>query len=231
MCHPTFGQTTENTPKITLNPEEHAELSKRVRSATISQCDGRGARAILLAAQGCTRVEIARLTGLSLPVITCWCQRFQAQSLEGLLDKLGRGRKPFKPLEAVRRVLEQVTQPRIGEPRWSCWSMARVAGISAISVHKLRAPNDLKPHLTHTFKLSYDPNFEQKFWDVIGLYLSPPDKAMVLCCDEKSQAQDLERTHLCLSLGIGHIRTQSHDYVRQVVYGAALFSGQFDQHH
>ncbi|MCF5104927.1 IS630 family transposase, partial [Pseudomonas proteolytica] len=78
---------------MTLSPEEHAEPSRCVRSATISQRDGRRARVILLAAQGCTRVEIARLTGFSLLVITCWCQRF------GLLDKPGRGRKPFLPLE------------------------------------------------------------------------------------------------------------------------------------
>ncbi|WP_420902694.1 IS630 family transposase [Pseudomonas proteolytica] len=163
---------------------------------------------ILLAAQGCTRVEIARLTGFSLLVITCWCQRF------GLLDKPGRGRKPFLPLETVHRVLEQFFQPRIGEPRWSCRSMARAAGISATRVHKLWAANDLKSHLTRTFKLSNDPNFEEKFWDVIGLYLDPPDKALVLCFDEKSQMQALERTQPGLPLGIGHIRTQSHDYVR-----------------
>ena len=203
-----------NTPKIVLTPVEHAELNRRVRSATISQRDGRRARVILLASQGCMRVEIARLTGFSLPVITCWCQRFQEQRLDGLLDKPGRGRKPFLPLDAVRRVLEQVTQPRIGEPRWSCRSMARAAGISATSVHKLWAANDLKPHLTRTFKLSSDPNFEEKFWDVIGLYLAPPDKALVLCCDEKSQVQALERTQPGLPLGIGHIRTQSHDYIR-----------------
>ena len=175
-----------NTAKIVLTPEEHAELSRRVRSATISQRDGRRARVILLASQGCTRAEIARLTGLSLAVITGWCQRFQAQRLDGLVDKPGRGRKPSLPLEAVQRVIEQVTKPRIGEPRWSCRSMARAAGISATSVHKIWAANDLKPHLTRTFKLSNDPNFEEKFWDVIGLYLDPPEKALVLCCNEKS---------------------------------------------
>lgn len=105
LCHPTIGQAPVSTPKIVLSPEEHAELSRRVRSAIISQRDGRRARVILLAAQGCTRVEIARLTGFSLPVITCWCKRFQAQRLEGLLDEPGRGRKPSLPLEAVRRVL------------------------------------------------------------------------------------------------------------------------------
>lgn len=199
---------------ITLSPEEFAELSRRVRSATISQRDGRRARVILLAAQGSTREEIVRLTGFSRPTVTDWCQRFQALGLEGLLDKPGRGRKSPLPADTIRRVLEQVTQPRIGEPRWSCRSMARAAGISATTVHKLWAANDLKPHLTRTFKLSNDPQFEEKFWDVIGLYLAPPDKALVLCCDEKSQVQALERTQPGLPLGIGHIQTKSHDYTR-----------------
>ncbi|OSO03307.1 hypothetical protein BV356_03957 [Pseudomonas syringae pv. actinidiae] len=92
--------------------------------------------------------------------------------------------------------------------------MAQVAGISPASVQRIWAANDIKPHLTRTFKLSNDPNFEEKFWDVIGLYLDPPDKALVLCCDEKSQVQALERTQPGLPLGIGHIRTQSHDYIR-----------------
>jgi transposase len=203
-----------NTAKIVLSPEEHSELSRRVRSATISQRDGRRARVILLAAQGCTRVEVGRLTGFSLPVIIGWCQRFQAQRLDGLVGKPGRGRKPSLPLDAVQRAIEQVTKQCIGEPRWGCRSMARTAGISATSVHKIWVANDLKPRLTRTFKLSNDPNFEEKLWDVIGLYLDPPDKALVLCCDEKSQVQTLERTQPGLPLGIGHIRTQSYDCVR-----------------
>jgi len=140
-----------NTTKIVLTPEEHTELSRRVRSATISQRDGRRARVILLASQSYTRAEIARLTGLSLAVITGWCQRFQAQRLDGLVDKPGRGRKPSLPLEA-----------RIGEPRWSCRSMARAAGISATSMHKIWAANDLKPHLTRSFKLSKKSEFRGK---------------------------------------------------------------------
>lgn len=92
--------------------------------------------------------------------------------------------------------------------------MARVAGISPASVQRIWAANDIKPHLKRTLKLSNDPQFEEKFWDVIGLYLAPPDKALVLCCDEKSQVQALQRTQPGLPLGIGHIRTQTHDYVR-----------------
>jgi transposase len=86
--------------------------------------------------------------------------------------------------------------------------------MSRQSVHRIWKENDLKPHLRRTFKISNDPQFEQKFWDVIGLYLNPPDKALVLCCDEKSQCQALERTQPGLPLGIGHIRTQTHDYIR-----------------
>ena len=92
--------------------------------------------------------------------------------------------------------------------------MARAAGISAASVQRLWVANDIKPHLSRTFKLSNDKQFEEKFWDVIGLYLDPPEKALVLCCDEKSQCQALERTQPGLPLGIGHIRTKTHDYVR-----------------
>ena len=92
--------------------------------------------------------------------------------------------------------------------------MARAAGLSPASVQRLWAASDIKPHLSRTFKLSNDKRFEEKFWDVIGLYLNPPDKALVLCCDEKSQCQALERTQPGLPLGIGHIRTKTHDYVR-----------------
>lgn len=92
--------------------------------------------------------------------------------------------------------------------------MAQAAGISTASVQRLWAANDIKPHLTRTFKLSNDEHFEEKFWDVIGLYLNPPEKALVLCCDEKSQCQALERTQPGLPLGIGHIKTATHDYIR-----------------
>ncbi len=92
--------------------------------------------------------------------------------------------------------------------------MAKKVGISRHNVHQIWKKNDLKPHLVKNFKISKDPAFEKKFWDVIGLYLNPPDKALVLCCAEKSQCQALERTQPALPLGIGHIRTKTHDYIR-----------------
>ena len=92
--------------------------------------------------------------------------------------------------------------------------MALKAGVSKATVQRLWAANDIKPHLWRTFKLSRDRQFESKFWDVIGLYLDPPEKALILCCDEKSQCQALERTQPGLPLGIGHIKTKTHDYIR-----------------
>jgi transposase len=118
-----------NFQDIVLSEDEQIELSRRIRSATISQRDGRRARVILLAAQGCSRNEIAQLTGLSVVSVTRWCKRFQELRLQGLVDLPGPGRKPSLPAEAFKRVIEQVVQPRIGQPRWSCRSMARVAGI------------------------------------------------------------------------------------------------------
>ena len=92
--------------------------------------------------------------------------------------------------------------------------MANAVGISADSVRRIWKANDLKPHLTETFKLSTDPHFEEKFWDVIALYLDPPERALVLCCDEKSQCQALERTQLGLPLSNSHKRSRTHDYIR-----------------
>jgi transcriptional regulator with XRE-family HTH domain len=113
-------------------------------------------------------------------------------------------------------VVTRVVQPPKGSKKWSTRSMAEAVGMSHQSVHRIWKENELKPHLRRTFKISNDAQFEQKFWDVIGLYLNPPDKALVLCCDEKSQCQALERTQPGLPLGIGHIRTQTHDYIRQI---------------
>ena len=92
--------------------------------------------------------------------------------------------------------------------------MAEAVGISPDSVHRIWRANDIKPHLVHTFKVSTDAHFEEKFWDVIGLYLDPPERALVLCCDEKCQCQALERSQPGLPLGVGEIRTKTHDYKR-----------------
>jgi transposase len=146
--------------------------------------------------------------------VSKWSGRFEAAGLDGLDDKSGRGRKPSIPTEKVARVVTEVTRPPKGRNRWSVRSMARHAGMSASTVQRIWVKNELKPHVVKTFKLSNDPHFEAKFWDVIGLYLDPPARAIVLCCDEKSQCQALERTQLALPLARNRPRTMTHDYTR-----------------
>jgi transposase len=168
----------------------------------------------LLRSQGKKEAEVARATGTSVNTVSLWSSRFERNGLAGLKDEKGRGRKSWLPPEKVRQVITRVTLPPKGKKKWSTRSMAAEVGISHHSVHEIWRRNDLKPHLVRTFKISNDPKFEEKFWDVIGLYLDPPDQALVFCGDEKSQCQALERTQPGLPLGIGHIRTKTHDYKR-----------------
>ena len=200
--------------RIELAPEEAEELSRRARATTVSVRDRRRAEIIVLSAQGLTQQRIAEQLGISRVAVNRWVGRFALHRLDGLTDRAGRGRKPWLPPTAVQQVVEQAVTPPPHLGRWSCRTMARAAGISPASVQRLWAASEIKPHLSRTFKLSNDKRFEEKFWDVIGLYLNPPEKALVLCCDEKSQCQTLERTQPGLPLGIGHIRTKTHDYVR-----------------
>lgn len=200
--------------RIVLEAEEERELNRRLRASTVSVRDRRRAQIILLAAEGQTHTAIAAAVGVTRVTVNHWCRRFAGQRLAGLADAPGRGRKPSLSETAVKKTLETVTRPPAHLGRWSCRTMAKAAGISPASVQRLWAANDIKPHLTRTFKLSNDAHFEEKFWDVIGLYLDPPEKALVLCCDEKSQCQALERTQPGLPLGIGHVKTATHDYIR-----------------
>jgi transposase len=199
---------------VSLTTEEEEELRRRSQASTTSRRDTLRADIVLLRARGMREIEVASQLAVSLPCVSKWSKRFELEGLEGLSDKAGRGRKPSLPLETVQRVITQATRPPVGRSRWSVRSMAKAVGISHDSVRRIWQDHDIKPHLTRTFKLSTDPLFEEKFWDVIGLYLNPPEKALVLCCDEKSQCQALERTQPGLPLGIGHIRTRTHDYER-----------------
>lgn len=160
------------------------------------------------------QVEVAKTLGVSIPCVNKWSQRFDREGLAGLLDLKGRGRPATIPQEIVAKVISGATTPPQPKKRWSVRSMARSLGISPDSVHRIWRANEIKPHLVRTFKISTDKNFEEKFWDVIGLYLNPPERSLVLCCDEKSQCQALERTQPGLPLGIGEIQTKTHDYKR-----------------
>jgi transposase len=200
---------------LSLPPEDRAVLEGVVKCPTSAQRDVLRARIILLRSEGKKEDEVALALSTSRPTVSLWVKRYRREGLAGLHDAPGRGRKPSLPQDKVARVITGATQsPPAGRSRWSVRSMAKEAGLPKSTVHNLWHKNDIKPHLTRTFKLSNDPRFEEKFWDVIGLYLNPPEKALVLCCDEKSQCQALERTQPGLPLGIGHIRTRTHDYIR-----------------
>ena len=161
-----------------------------------------------------SNAAIATELATSTVTVGLWRQRFVDLGLAGLAEAPRPGRPATLDAEKARRVLSEVVQPPKNSGRWSCRRMARHVGLSKDAVQRLWAANDLKPHRRRTFKLSRDPQFEAKFWDVMGLYLNPPQKALVLCCDEKSQCQALERSQPGLPLGVGHIRTRTHDYVR-----------------
>ena len=199
---------------LQVTPGQRTELERRVRAGTTSQRDCLRARVVLLRADGMSQEDVGRAVGLSTTSVNKWSQRFSRHGLEGLKDRPGRGRKPSIPLEKVEQVITRAGQAPPGRRRWSSRSMAAEVGVSASSVQRIWRNNGLKPHLSRTFKISNDERFEEKFWDVIGLYLDPPDKALVLCCDEKTQCQALERTQPGLPMGIGHIRTHTHDYIR-----------------
>ena len=197
---------------ITLTTTQRAELQKLVRAARSPQQAVLRARIVLRAADGEGNTAIGRALQIGANTVAKWRGRFAEEGVAALADAARSGR-PGRLADAVaERVLTEVTHPPKGRTRWSVRSMARHAGVSKSAVQQLWARNDLKPHRTRTFKISRDPLFEPKFWDVIGLYLEPPQKALVLCCDEKSQCQALERTQPGLPLGLGHIRPRTHDY-------------------
>jgi transposase len=190
------------------------ELRRRVKASTSAQRDRFRAEIILLRLDGLKEADVAARLATSVPTVSTWSHRFEKAGLAGLQDRAGRGRKPSIPAAKLERVVTEVTQPPKNRTRWSVRSMSRHAGISASTVQRIWSKNDLKPHVTKTFKLSTDPKFEEKFWDVVGLYLDPPVNALVLCCDEKSQCQALERTQLGLPLAPKRPRTMTHDYTR-----------------
>ena len=199
---------------VLLTDEERTELERRVKAPTVSKRDSFRAAIILKRAAGLKQAEAASVLGCSTAYVSRWTARFRREGLAGLRDSPGRGRKPSLDPSRVATVVTRVNRPPKGHARWSVRTMARESGVSRSSVSRIWRANDLKPHRTEQFKLSTDPDFERKFWDVIGLYLNPPDRALVLCCDEKSQCQALERTQRALPLMSGHAKTFTHDYIR-----------------
>ncbi len=169
-----------------------------------------------MAADGEPNIRIAEDVGVTPVTVRAWRQRFGEDGLAGL-DKIraGRGRKPSISEETIAEIvrLTTTTTPE-GATHWSCRTMAKKVGVSSATVQRIWSDLGLAPHRVDTFKVSTDPKFEDKLIDVVGLYLSPPDRAIVLCMDAKSQIQALDRTQASLPMVTGRAGTMTHDYKR-----------------
>lgn len=174
------------------------------------------ARALLLAADGVANTRIASRVGATPVTVRSWRARFEADGL-ARFGKVaaGRGRKATIPQDVIDQIVDltQNSAPD-GETHWSTRTMAKRVGVSKDTVQRVWSARGLKPHLVKTFKLSNDPRFEEKLIDVVGLYLNPPEQAIVLCMDEKSSVQALDRTQPSLPMTKGRAGTMTHDYKR-----------------
>ena len=163
-------------------------------------------RVVLLAAEGVPGVEIAKRVGLTRFQVSRIRRRFEEGGVEGLADQPEAGRGNNVPVEVVQKIIATaMSAPPKGYSHWSTGLLRKRFQLSRTVIHKILQANDLKPHLTRTFKVSKDPNFEKKALDVVGLYLNPPDKAVVVSIDEKTQVQALERTQPLLPLTPGQV--------------------------
>ncbi len=202
-------------PPVDLTDGQREQLQALTASRAFSHGLVRRARIVLLAAEGVTNMAIAKTLHLSNPTVGKWRRRFLDQGIEGLYEELRPGRprsiSDERVAEAIQKTLK--SKPPDGT-HWSCRTLAEATGLSKSTVNRIWRAFALQPHRQKHFKLSTDPFFVEKVRDIVGLYLNPPDKAMVLCVDEKSQIQALDRTQPLLPLGLGYVEGVTHDYVR-----------------
>ena len=201
---------------IVLSPEEEATIDAWARSRSIPVRQVQRAQIIQMAAVGVENQEIAALLHISRPTVQLWRDRFLALRLDGLVKDAPRpGRIPEISEAQVRAIVEATLHMKpANATHWSVRTMAASQGVSPATVQRIWNRHNLKPHLTKTFKLSRDKRFVEKLHDIVGLYLNPPDRALVLCVDEKSQIQALDRTQPGLPLKKGRCGTRTHDYKR-----------------
>ncbi len=201
---------------LEVSQDTREELESIMRSSSMPAGLVRRAEIVLLCADGLTNSTVATRVRVSRQTVGKWRERFRTQGIVGLYDEHRSGRPRSigddQVMELVRRTLE--TRPPDGSTHWSCRTMAEAVGVSKTTVHGVWKAFGLQPHRQKNFKLSNDPFFVEKVRDVVGLYLNPPDNAMVLCVDEKSQTQALERTQPMLPLGLGYVEGVTHGYVR-----------------
>ncbi|MGI8678012.1 MAG: IS630 family transposase [Jatrophihabitans sp.] len=201
---------------LLISDGQREALEVIAKSQTAPYRQVQRARVVLLAAEGIANVRIAGQVGVTGTTVRAWRSRFEQEGLAKLGKvRAGRGRKPAIPQDTIDEIVELTRNSTpAGQTHWSCRTMAARVGVSPATVQRVWAARGLKPHLVTTFKLSHDPRFEEKLIDVVGLYLNPPDNAIVLCLDEKSSVQALDRTQPSLPMIKGRAATMTHDYKR-----------------
>jgi transposase len=204
-------------PPILLTDEQRHALAAAAASRTASVRFAQRAKMILLAADGNQDIEIAAEVGLQRQAVARWRRRFLESGMEGIAKDAPRGgrRRSARTDAKMRAIIERTTQTAPPDAtHWSTRTMAAAEGVSEATVRRVWREHGLKPHRVKSFKLSNDKRFVEKLDDIVGLYLSPPEHAIVLSCDEKSQIQALDRTQPSLPLRKGRTATMTHDYKR-----------------
>jgi len=200
---------------VVLTADERERLLAWAKRPKTAQALALRAKIILAAADGRSNMAIAADLDVRRLTVMKWRQRFTEARLEGLLDGRRSGAPRRVSDEAVEKAIKKTLEER---PRnathWSTRSLAEAVGMSRSTIHRIWSAFGLQPHRFETFKLSRDPNFTAKVRDIVGLYLNPPDRALVLCVDEKSQIQALDRTQPLLPMRPGQVERRTHDYVR-----------------
>ena len=200
---------------LSVTAEERSQLVAWSRRPKTAQALAMRSRVVLLAAEGRSNTEISRQLSVTLHTVGKWRQRYLDQRLDGLVDEPRPGTSRKLRDQHVERVLALTLESTPTDAtHWSTRSLAKKTGLSHASIHRIWRAFSLAPHRSETFKLSKDPLFIDKVRDIVGLYLAPPDRALVLCVDEKSQIQALDRTAPLLPMRPGQIERRTHDYVR-----------------
>jgi putative transposase len=200
---------------LALNSDEETQLRSWAASRTLPHALVCRARLVLWSAQGQSNTQIARRLHWTQATVGKWRQRFVEHRLVGLYDELRPGRPHSIEDEQIAALLKRtLSRKPAGATHWSVRQAAQASGISKSTVHRVFQAFALQPHRSRSFKLSTDPFFVEKVRDIVGLYLNPPDHALVLCVDEKSQIQALNRTQPVLPMGLGYVEGITHDYVR-----------------
>ncbi len=201
---------------VCLTETDRLELERWVAAHLTPQQVSQRCQIVLAASRGQPDKDIATDLDINFKTAALWRKRFINEGPDCLWEVAeGRGRKPTLTPQDIERIVDATLQTKpAGATHWSCRTMAKAQGVSKATVNRIWQSHQIKPHRTKGFKLSRDPNFLQKLTDVVGLYLNPPQKALVLCVDEKSQIQALDRTQPGLPLKKGRCGTMTHDYKR-----------------